>query len=197
MKNLMAILLLFCSCQKSAPLSQPQSILATPASLETTFTKYTIQAGQHFSDNSIFKIVSLSEMKFTVQFDSTAIYTTADSLNQYDINKLYGFSDGDNHHLNSARIGWSWNKNALRLYAYTYYNGVRATEEICTIAIGIPVACEIKVTADEYIFKVNTTTVPMPRFIKNSVAKGYMLFPYFGGDETAPGTIRIFIKENL
>jgi hypothetical protein len=45
--------------------------------------------------------------------------------NQYDINKLWGFSEGINNQYNSARIGWSWNNDALRLYGYVYAKGVR------------------------------------------------------------------------
>jgi hypothetical protein len=42
---------------------------------------------------------------------------------------------------------------------------------------------------------VNDKTTAMPRTSKAAVAKGYKLFPYFGGDETAPHDINIWVKE--
>src|SRR5205085_11605887 len=84
------------------------------------YVKFTIPAGGHYADKNFIKTVSLTEMNFMVRFDSSAVYQTTDPDNQYDINKLYGFSDGMDHQLNSARIGWAWNKGALRLYAYIY-----------------------------------------------------------------------------
>src|SRR5690349_7590945 len=80
------------------------------------FTQYIIAAGQHYCNQSSYRSVESSEMKFLVKFDSTAIYTTMDPANQEDINKLFGFSDnGMDHHQFSARIGWRWSQGALRL----------------------------------------------------------------------------------
>ena len=60
--------------------------------------------------------VEYSERKFVVKFDSTSIYNTLIPSNQYDINKLYGFSDNDSvHHLYSARFGWRWSDQARKL----------------------------------------------------------------------------------
>ena len=52
----------------------------------TTFTNYTIRQGQQFCDQSTFSRVEYTELKFVVKFDSTAIYTTINPSNQYDIN---------------------------------------------------------------------------------------------------------------
>src|SRR5437762_8581737 len=56
--------------------------------------KYTIRKGQHYCDQSTFKLVKLSQMNFIAKFDNSAIYQTINPDNQYDINKLYGFSEG-------------------------------------------------------------------------------------------------------
>ncbi|WP_462255410.1 hypothetical protein [Ferruginibacter sp.] len=47
----------------------------------------------------------------------------------------------------------------------------------------------------EYIFKSGNITVTMPRYVTSAEVKGYQLYPYFGGDETAPAEIYILIKE--
>ena len=181
------LFLLFCSCRKETALQ----ILST-----SSFKQFTIPKGQHYATENNIKAVEITEMKFVVKFDSSAIYTTADPDNQYDINKLYGFSDnGDQHHSFSARFGWRWSDKALRLFAYTYNNGVRDEKELGTIAIGTEVHCSIKVQGEVYQFEVDGKTETMLRLSTTTVGKGYQLYPYFGGDEPAPHDVRIWIKE--
>ncbi|MDB5201723.1 MAG: hypothetical protein JWQ27_1132 [Ferruginibacter sp.] len=134
-------------------------------------------------------------MAFVVKFDSSAIYKTLNPVNQYDINKLYGFTEGTDPHLNSARIGWSWNDHALRLYAYAYKNGERFSKEIAITPLNKEIICKISVAPGQYSFSVDGVTEVLPRAELPVTATGYQLFPYFGGDETAPASIGIFIKE--
>ena len=126
-----------------------------PVPTTSTFTSYTIQAGNHNCDQSTLKSVKTSEMKFAVLFDESAIYTSVTPVNQYDINKLYGFSEGYNNQYNSARIGWNWYDEALHLHAYVYNKGVRLYQEIKTVAIGTEVQCSIKLSGSSYIFTVD------------------------------------------
>jgi hypothetical protein len=173
---------------------EPTVSKSTPA--PTGFEKYTIAQGQQYCDKNGYNAIQLSELKFTVKFDSSAIYQTIDPVNQLDINKLYGFSDNNAlHHDFSARFGWRWSNNALRLFAYVYNNGVQANKELGTVAIGTENSCSIKVAGDKYIFTLNGKTDTMPRASTTANAVGYKLYPYFGGDEFAPHTISIWIKE--
>ncbi len=157
------------------------------------FEIYTIAAGAHYCDQSVLKYISLNEQVFDVKFDSSAIYTTVNPQSQYDINKLYGFSEGIDPHVNSARIGWSYNNNKLRLYAYIYNNGERRSQELSVVNIGSIISCSIKADTN-YIFKVNNITKTLPRFLQTTVVAGYQLFPYFGGGETAPHPVKIYIR---
>jgi hypothetical protein len=193
MKNiiLFIFLLLLFSCKKEIPVTEPVPVPVP----EDGYIQYTINAGAHYCNTNAFKVVSLSEMNFKVKFDNSAIYQTIDPLNQNDINKLYGFSEGHDHQLFSARIGWSWNKAALRLYAYTYNNGIRSSKEITTVNIGAEIVCGIKVSGNDYIFKVNNITITMPRAGNSIIATGYQLYPYFGGDEVAAAEIHILIQD--
>lgn len=163
---------------------------------ENDFVEYIIQAGEQYSSNNTIRIVdNISEMKFIARFDSTAIYTSLDSINQYDINKLYGFSDNNTmHHANSARIGWCWLHQKLQLFGYIYNDSVRSSQYIKSVALNTNIDCSIKVATNKYIFTIDGTTITMPRTA--TIAKGYQLFPYFGGDEVAPHLIRIWIKDN-
>ena len=182
------LLLVAASCKKET-ISQN---LSTPDS----FKAYTIPQGQHYATENPLKSVETAEMKFVVKFDSTAIYQTLDPENQYDINKLYGFSDnGDLHQQYSARIGWRWSDGALRLFAYTYNAGVRDSKEIAAIQIGKEVSCSIKVSPETYQFNVDGKTESMPRKSTTTAGKGYQLYPYFGGDEAAPHEVHIWIRE--
>ena len=133
-------------------------------------------------------------MSFVVKFDNSAIYQTVIAENQYDINKLWGFSEGFDHQYNSARIGWAWNDGALRLYAYSYNRGVRQSQEITSVPIGSDITCSIKLSGSSYIFTVNGISVTQARGVSTTTASGYQLYPYFGGDETAPHTIKILLR---
>ena len=59
---------------------------------EDGFRIYTIKCGKHKSRSAI-KFTRSNTLSFQVIFDESAIYTSNDPINQYDINKLYGLSD--------------------------------------------------------------------------------------------------------
>lgn len=177
------------SCKKTA--DDTANVPAGPQ-----FIKYTIRAGQQFCDPNDFKQTDYTELKFIARFDSSAVYQTLSQANQLDINKLYGFSDNNAEHQQfSARIGWRWSGGALRLFGYIYNNGIRDFEEITIISIGEEHTCSIKVTSASYIFSVGNTSKTMLRTSTTATAKGYKLYPYFGGDEKAPHDINVWIKE--
>lgn len=178
-----------------ASCSKPDMSIADVENI-SSFDQYLIRKGNHFSDQGTYTTTELSELRFLVKFDSTAIYTATIPDNQYDINKLYGFADNSGHHHQfSARIGWRWSDGALRLFGYIYNNGIVSYKELTAISIGPEQDCSIKVTDTSYVFTVNGKTTIMPRAGTGAIAKGYKLFPYFGGDETAPHDIHIRIKE--
>jgi hypothetical protein len=180
------------SCNKT---SQDLSDNSAASAVSAQFVKYIIQKGNQYCDGNSYKALELTEMKFVARFDSTAIYQTQSAENQYDINKLYGFSDNNtDHHQYSARFGWRWSDKALRLFAYVYNQGAVTSKELATVMIGTEVNCSIKVSGSNYLFTVDGTTTPMPRMAAMGKAKGYQLYPYFGGDELAPHQINIWIK---
>ena len=157
---------------------------------------FVIYQGNHYCEANNYRKVETDELRFTVKFDSSAIYQTALPENQEDINKLYGFSDNESdHHVFSARFGWRWSNQALHLFTYVYNNGELSYQEIGTIEIGTEYTCSIKVKATSYIFSINHITLETPRSSTTVMAKGYKLYPYFGGNEVAPHDIRIRIQE--
>jgi len=175
----------------------------TPVILPTPFINYIIPKGAHYAtgyDSTRFEIIQANHLHFTAMFDSSAIYTASLGDNQIDVNKLYGFSDNQaSHHVFSARIGWSWYNDSLRLFGYTYNESIRAIKPLAIVTIGKPIDCNISIDTlnKQYLFTINGKTTPMPRKAKTPLIVGYKLFPYFGGDEVAPHTITIKLKEEL
>jgi hypothetical protein len=156
---------------------------------------YVIERGEHNSNRTPALKNDISVLAFQARFDSTAIYTTVKANNQGDINKLYGLSDcGSGHQENSARFGWRWYKNQLEILAYVYRDGQRDYKVLGTASFNVYHAYEIVFGMNQYVFKFDNATVTLPRHCDGS-ASGYKLFPYFGGDETAPHNVSIWIKE--
>jgi len=158
---------------------------------------YTIAEGQHSCDKSTFVTENFDTLEFKAKFDSSAIYKTIISNNQADINKLYGLSDcGSLHQVNSARFGWRWYNNHLEIWAYTYNDSVRDYKLVGTVSFNEFNTYKIIFTEAKYIFLLNEKRIEMPRHC-SATAKGYRLYPYFGGDETAPHAIKIWISDSI
>jgi hypothetical protein len=158
------------------------------------FKEYVIPEGRHYSERLI--RVETNEYKFKVRFDSSAIYTLP-SQDQHDINKLTGFSDNNSHHQQfSARFGWRYSDNALRLFAYVYNDGEWSEKELSIIEIDTVYTCGIVVNNVDYLFYIKELSIltGMPRAATTNKAIGYKLYPYFGGNNVAPHDIRIWIK---
>lgn len=164
-------------------------------SILNDFHIYTIKNGTHSSTNDV-RQFNKSKLQFIAIFDYTAKYETVDTINQADINKLYGFSDcSSGNHANSARFGWRWYQDELQIFAYCYANKVFAFRYMTSVILNEQNLYTISLEPDKYIFQVNQEPeVEMTRGCDGSPAR-FMLYPYFGGDETAPQDIIILIKE--
>lgn len=118
-----------------------------------------------------------------------------------DINKLYGLCFGFRPHKNSVRIGWRFNANlkVIEIFLYSYINGKRDIRKLFNIAgyhheISIVMFQNrdgsVIVEARPMFGKAVTEVVDG---IKRSWIK-FKLWPYFGGNRTAPENIHIFIR---
>ena len=218
MRNLIFIgLVLLCfSCTKKdmrsdqANKSTAASVATSPgqgnrlsAALATIFRKFTIKQGAHYCDQNTLSRVSGTSMNFVAKFDSTAIYPAVitDYNHAYDVNKLWGFSEGFSNQYNSARIGWRWLNGQLQLFAYVYVKGTLLRDPISydppfikSVNIGSEVNCSIAISGSKYIFTVDGVVVQTARGTTSSTYSGYQQYPYFGGTLTAPHLINIYIK---
>ena len=180
------------SCTKDAAIENA----APPANNHPGYKEFIIPKGEHYALENDFRSTRVRQLKFSVVFDSSCIYNTAKGANSSDVNKLYGFSDcNTQHHVNSARFGWRWTGRELEILAYCYVDSVRQIKPLGTISIGKPAEMSISVEPESYVFELNGSAALMPRHCSGEYAEGYQLYPYFGGDETAPHEIRIRIRE--
>ena len=217
MKKIIFIIAPICICctkqKDTKPKIEGETAISTPESnvpssarrptAPITFKLYTIQTGAHNCDQSVLKSVSGTTMNFIVKFDNTAIYPAVitDYNHAYDVNKLYGFSEGFNNQYNSARIGWRWLDGELQLFAYVYAKGTLLRDPISydppfikSITIGNEVNCSIAISGSNYIFTVDGVVVKTARGTTSTKFSGYQQYPYFGGSFTAPHLINIYIK---
>lgn len=141
------------ACKKNAP--EIATILPSVFTSDTVtkYIQYRILKGSHYCDKTSITPFAGKSMSFNVKFDSSAMYSCTDPANQNDINKLVGFTEGSDNHKNSARIGWSWNNNALQLYAYAYVDGERISEHISAVSIDVPISISISINENKYLLR--------------------------------------------
>jgi hypothetical protein len=154
---------------------------------------YKIKPGKHYAQGFHTALFFNNNLSYEAKFDESAEYYLGNT-NQYDMNKLFGFSDcSSQHHKNSARFGWRWNDQSkkLEIHAYVYSNGKRSSKYIDQVPLNQKIQYQIRIQSNEYEFILNDKKMTMPRGCTNQKVIGYKLYPYFGGDEVAPHEIRI------
>lgn len=168
---------------------------------------YVIEANAHESSNKVPCTQKGTVLHFKAKFDQTGKYSTKNAANQSSINKLYGFSDcGDtDHHKNSARFGWAWNKTTQKMdiYAYCYVNqdgsntsgGANEKHYITSIDLDKEYEYKIEAADKKYVFSIDGKTKTVDRHCSGEQKNMVRLFPYFGGTEPAPQKINIYIKD--
>lgn len=156
---------------------------------------YRILKGNHYNNERAVRLhFGKKPMKRIVKFHSSCFYDLK-SEDQADINKLYGFSEGL-HHYNSARFGWRANTitKEIELLAYVYCDGKRINEWnqpifIRSVKCDQLIETEIKIFKEYYQFIVKTQYGESECKVKRGkrcLPIGYELYPYFGGNRTAP-----------
>ena len=154
---------------------------------------FTIKEGKHRSTRAL-NYSKDTMFGWNIEFDSSAIYKCVDSLNQYDINKLIGWSDcGTDHLENSIRFGWRWLNDSLEILWFRHLNGNFEFEKITSVETNEVIYLDLELKDDKYILGVNGVVVEVDRPCTQDF-KRYYLYPYFGGDERAPHNIKIKLK---
>lgn len=141
---------------------------------------------------------------YKVCFGSSCAYDI--DTDQRDVNKLFGVSYGW-HHNQSDRIGWRYAPTAheredIEIVLYSYENGRRCTFPICKVEIGDTFT--IKLNTKVYngyrraniVVKGHNITI-MHKHTNQRFSWGYTLGAFFGGNRTAPHTIKFDLSKVL
>lgn len=177
------------------PEDSPESIPPPPSEPVEEWTSFTILPGEHNCEESTFIVATSDTLSFKAILDSSAIYLTQDSINQLDWNKLFGFSDCSSfHQTNSFRLGWRWTpQTGIEIGAYYYVESQRLFETIKVVQPKDTLDLNIAKADSTYEVSVNGIHKSYPRGCSGIQPNAYYLFPYFGGDETAPDTVSILM----
>ena len=169
---------------------------------ENGYRVYTIDRGNHYSDGPIDKLFGndnkADSWEWEVIFESSCIYLESDLLNPsnyLDVNKLIGFSDCDRHHSQySCRVGWRASGDSIELLIYKRDDnniGFKSLKKVYPDQI-VNVTLDFKDTT--YISCIDGICDTLIRPCPDWSGRKYSLFPFFGGQETAPHKMKIRIK---
>lgn len=161
---------------------------------------FSIKKGKHYSNNLIHKILLpfnyKNKVSYYVTFDESCIYKD-ETNDRFDVNKLFGFSIGF-HHKNSHRFGWNCLDGKIHIYSYSYINGERIINEICTVNTNKEYKFIIHINGSKCLFTIIDEHHNLYQRIISIPIKsifGYSLWPYFGGNKTAPHKMTIELGE--
>jgi hypothetical protein len=158
---------------------------------------YTIRKGKHYSQPRLFKVrFKNGSVSYRISFDQSCRYDTGPE--QGDISKLFGIGYLWSHHKDSARFGWTYNKDSgkIDIYTYCYVSGKRVSELIYSCSFDRSYDFTITPEFGKYIFKVKGITEvvrEVPHFHEKKI--NYLLGFYFGGNVPSPGYMKIYMKE--
>lgn len=164
---------------------------------------YLIKRGRHYSVSplNIFARIPAhlgTSVTHAFSFDDGARYTTRNPSNQGDTNKLWGFTDcgAMDPQNNSARFGWRWDPALRKIEIMAYVD--HGTHYFASLGYTDPNECSEGtielVGTSKYRFKYKGKEVLMDRFCSSDRIRGSRLYPYFGGDETAPNDVNIRLQ---
>lgn len=129
---------------------------------------YRIKKGAHRSGLRFWPLFLTNKMSVQVIFHADCLYVQEP---RQGINKLFGFSKGINHMENSMRYGWTSDGTKIFIHTFDHIDGDMVYKDAGVVMPGEPFTL--------------TLNDPKPSFF------GYRLYPYFGGDKTAPQDMTI------
>ena len=138
------------------------------------------------------------DLYFQVRFRSDARYTTATPSNQYDWNKLLGFTT-NRIHKNSLRLGWRWNPTRAKfdLGFYGYRDSVRTMPELTSVDADTWVDVHIHFSDTRMAITADGVTHEETGAMGvdwGPISTWLMRTAYFGGDEKSPQTMHIDVR---
>lgn len=164
--------------------------------------KYVIKKGKH-SSGFHFGFTFKNKISFDVVFTKSCLYSPFPHPDTKDINKLCGFATTLSHHKQSARVGWRCvdKSGMIELVTYSYDSSKRDIKDQNVIGKVKPdkiFTVSIEDFEDHYLY----TFEQRGKKITNKDHKKpdwwpikYILKPYFGGNQSAPHEMKIFVNK--
>jgi hypothetical protein len=165
---------------------------------------YELKKGSHSASGLHIGITFKKKIEFRCKFDDSCLYGELGNGDEYDINKLFGFSTTWWHHKQSGRVGWRCiDGETIQILTYSYNKGKRDIKEHDILGVVKPgelFYCTIEDTEKEYVYtfkkgfdeEVVTKTDAKQ---KDWFFFHYLLFPYFGGNKPAPHNMKIHLEK--
>lgn len=164
---------------------------------------FNIKKGKHYPKGLHFGVTFKKHIEFICSFDKSCLYDLEDNDN-YDVNKLYGFSTTWFHHVQSARLGWRClDGKHIQIVTYSYNDGVRSLDDIDVLGEVLPdeeFKCRISDEENSYMYtfvildRPDTLRIARDKKEKDWFIFHYLLYPYFGGNRTAPHNMKINLR---
>ncbi len=164
--------------------------------------KFTIKKDHHYSKLfgflPHFGLTFKNKFSYKIKFDEGCLYDF-NTTDNYDINKLIGVSTSYFHHVQSARIGWRCiDGENIQILPYCYDNKKRINEfedfVLGTVKPNELFECSIIIEDNSFTLTFNhSKQIILPK-TNNSWSLKYLLFPFFGGNNTAPKKMSIWIE---
>ena len=157
--------------------------------------KYVINKGKHFSSGWWLRFLNfhlnVNTFKFFAKLTPSCYWSPPQNIDDYEKNIICGVGFGINHNKNSIRIAWVPNfsrTNYFKLFAY-YYDGANKHNNsifLCEVEADQEIKIELYRTNNKnYYVYVNESCLKIDNLIKDK-NWGFYLFPYFGGNNSAP-----------
>lgn len=134
------------------------------------------------------------------KFSKECWWSTPRNSDDYDLNKLAGFSFGlFGIHKNSVRITWRPNfekKGFISLYGYTYDSAKKehTAEYLAEVEVEKNCICLLSLNEDSYIFDMGSFgSIEMDNKTPDSLIQKE-IYPYFGGNNKSPQKMSIWMK---
>lgn len=153
---------------------------------------FTIKKGKHTRfkfPKIIFKNTISAKIKLIGDFS----YITDSRENQKDTNKIFGLSDGWHHHKNSIRIGYRYINDKIEILSYRYNDGKHYSSLMGYINSDEEFDVKIEIRKNKYYITFKNVRFEYNRTCRWWIPR-YLLYPYFGGQETTKKDLKFQIK---
>lgn len=135
---------------------------------------------------------------YNITFTESCTYDLKNE-DQADINKLVGIGYFPSHHTNSVRFGWRYivDKGVIEIMAYWYSNKERKWDHVCFVSLEKEYLYILNITTGLHTLSVYDGKDIVGDFTIDDVESkkyGYLLRPYFGGNQKAPYDMTIKIS---